>query len=44
MRELTEQAQRIIQEFEERIKTVSAEERSAVLRRMTSHILSLIHI
>lgn len=41
MYNLSEQAQTLIADFEKRIETVPADERNAVLKRMTSHIATL---
>lgn len=41
MYDLSEQAQKLIEDFEKRIETVPADERNAVLKRMTSHISAL---
>lgn len=41
MDQLSEQARRLIDDFEKKIEGIPADERNAVLRRMTSHIFSL---
>lgn len=41
MYNLSDQAQKLIDDFEKQIENISAEERSAVLKRMTSHIAAL---
>ena len=41
MDQLSEQARRLIDDFEKRIEGIPADERNAVLRRMTSHVSAL---
>lgn len=41
MPQLSEQAKNLIDEFERKIENIPVEERDAVLKRMTSHILAL---
>lgn len=41
MYNLSEQAQKLIDDFEKEIETIPADERDAVLKRMTSHISAL---
>jgi len=41
MPQLSEQAKRLIEDFERKIEAIPANERDAVLERMTSHILAL---
>ncbi|MFA6503127.1 MAG: hypothetical protein WCT45_02635 [Candidatus Paceibacterota bacterium] len=41
MPQLSEPAKKLIEEFERKIETISPEERDAILKRMTSHILAL---
>ena len=41
MYQLSEQAQKLIEDFEKQIEKLPVEERNTVIKRMTSHILAL---